>query len=140
VAGRGLTTKFLACLRFAAYNIGALAVCDANGKVIGVISERDYVCKIALLGRSSKSTPIGEVCTRGPNIVVAKKTDTIQTCMRKMLAKDIRHLPVVDQDKGDVIGMLSIKDLIKELQKEKDDIITKLSDFNIGKGAFFEHT
>lgn len=38
-----------------------------------------------------------------------------------------------------VVGMLSIKDLIKELQKEKDDIITKLSDFNIGKGAFFQH-
>lgn len=127
-------------IRFAAYNIGALAVTDTAGKVIGVISERDYVCKIALLGRSSKTTTVGEVCTRGPNIVVAKKTDSIEVCMRKMLAKDIRHLPVVDEEKGDVVGMLSIKDLIKEIQKHKDDIITKLSDFNIGKGAFFEHT
>ena len=54
--------------------------------------------------------------------------------------QDIRHLPVVDDAKKEVVGMLSIKDLIKELQKEKDDIITKLSDFNIGKGAFFEHS
>ena len=44
------------------------------------------------------------------------------------------HLPTIQ-----VVGMLSIKDLIKEIQKEKDDIITKLSDFNIGKGAFFQH-
>ncbi|KAM3569882.1 hypothetical protein VYU27_008030 [Nannochloropsis oceanica] len=125
--------------RFAAYNIGALAVTDSAGKVIGVISERDYVCKIALLGRSSKSTTVGEICTRGSNIVVAKTTDTIATCMKKMLAKDIRHLPVVDDEKKEVVGMLSIKDLIKELQKEKDDIIEKLTDFNLGKGAFFQH-
>ncbi|TFJ86722.1 hypothetical protein NSK_001810 [Nannochloropsis salina CCMP1776] len=116
--------------RFAAYNIGALAVTDQEGKVIGVISERDYVCK---------STTVGEVCTRGSNIVVAKTTDSIATCMKKMLAKDIRHLPVVDDEKKEVVGMLSIKDLIKELQKEKDDIIEKLTDFNLGKGAFFQH-
>jgi predicted transcriptional regulator len=126
--------------RFAAYNIGALAVTNDEGKVVGMMSERDYVCKVALLGRSSKNTKISEVATLGENIVVAKKSDSVDACMRKMLARDIRHLPVVDEESGEVVGLLSIKDLIKELTKEKDDVITKLSDFNLGKGAFFEHT
>ena len=65
---------------------------------------------------------------------------TLRPLRRPLQPQDIRHLPVVDDAKKEVVGMLSIKDLIKELQKEKDDIITKLSDFNIGKGAFFEHS
>ena len=57
----------------------------------------------------------------------------------QMLARDIRHLPVIS-DKGEVRGMLSIKDLIKEVAREKDALITKLSEFKLGRGAFFEHT
>lgn len=60
-------------------------------------------------------------------------------CMRKMLARDIRHLPISD-DQGDVVGMLSIKDIIKEVLIRQNDVIARLTEFNIGKGAFFEHT
>jgi len=57
--------------------------------------------------------------------------------MNKMLLKDIRHLLVIDDNEESFIGMISIKDLIKEIQKENTDTITRLSDFRIGRGAFF---
>jgi CBS domain containing-hemolysin-like protein len=57
--------------------------------------------------------------------------------MQKMMFKDIRHLLIIDDKNNDFIGMISIKDLIKEIQKSNQEIITKLSDFNMGKGAFF---
>lgn len=72
-------------------------------------------------------------------MIVAKTSDCITDCMRKMLSRDIRHLPLEDDD-GEIIGMLSIKDLVKEFAREKDEVIHKLHDFNMGKGAFFEHT
>ena len=144
--------------RFAAYNLGALAV-SSKGKVVGIISERDYVTKIALLGRSSKTTRVSEVATMGANLVVANINDSIEgkgvevfspyrrtliftentECMRKMLGRDIRHLPITDET-GDVVGMLSIKDIIKEVLARQNEVITRLTEFNIGRGAFFEHT
>ncbi|KAG5174989.1 hypothetical protein JKP88DRAFT_101569 [Tribonema minus] len=133
-------TVYEAVQRFAAYNIGALAVTDKGGKVVGIISERDYVCKIALLGRQSQTTKVKEVATMGANIIVAKKSDSLHDCMRKMLARDIRHLPVLDEESGTVVGMLSIKDLIKEVAHEKEALIAKLKDFKLGRGGFFEHT
>ncbi|CAM9549098.1 unnamed protein product, partial [Hapterophycus canaliculatus] len=93
-------TVYEAVQRFAAYNIGALAVTNADEKVIGIVSERDYVSKVALLGKASKSTTVKEIATMGANLVVASKSDTMQECMAKMVARDIRHLPVVDEEKG----------------------------------------
>lgn len=58
--------------------------------------------QVALLGKESKSTPVKEIATMGTNLVVASKSDTMQACMSKMLARDIRHLPVVDEDTGKV--------------------------------------
>jgi CBS domain-containing protein len=107
--------------------------------VNGIISERDYVCKIALLGRNSKSTKVKEIATMGTNIVVAKASDSVSDCMKKMLSRDIRHLPVVD-DSGDVVGLMSIKDLVREVAREKDDLIHKIADFKLGRGGYFEHT
>jgi len=54
-----------------------------------------------------------------------------------MLFKDIRHLLVVDENNNDFVGMISIKDLIKEIMKDKNEIITRLTDFKIGKGGYF---
>jgi CBS domain-containing protein len=78
----------------------------------GIVSERDYICKVALLGKTSKDTPIKEISTRGANIVTALSEDTVDSCMEKMMSKGIRHLPIVDDAKK-VIGMISIKDLVK---------------------------
>ena len=57
--------------------------------------------------------------------------------MNKMLVKDIRHLLLVDSKTDACIGMISIKDLIKAVMKDNQEVITRLSDFNLGKGAFF---
>lgn len=82
----------------------------------GVVSERDYVCKIALLGKTSKETPIKEISTRGANIITAVADESVESCMEKMMNKGIRHLPIVD-DGNKVIGMVSIKDLVKTVIK-----------------------
>ena len=126
-----------AVIRLAVFNIGCLAVTDVNNKVVGVLSERDYVNKIAALGKDDRCVKIKDVCTYAPNIIIAKPEDTIEQCMNKMLFKDIRHLLIFDDAKNDFIGMISIKDLIKEIMKDKNDQITRLTDFNFGKGGYF---
>jgi len=122
--------------KFAAYNVGCLVTVDAEGKISGVVSERDYVCKIALLGKTSKVTPIKEISTKSANLVTASPGETVSGCMAKMLMKDIRHLPLLDED-GKVVGIVSIKDLVKAELKEKEAAIKTLSDFALGRGGHF---
>jgi len=127
-------TVYDAVQRFAAYDIGALVVVDTNGDIAGVVSERDYVTKIALLGRASKETLVKEISTKTDNLVTATASDTLDVCMHKMISKDIRHLPMLGDD-GKVVGMLSIKDLVKGVIAEKEKTIKVLSDFALGKGG-----
>jgi len=129
-------TVYDAVQRFSAFDIGCLVTVDNDGNISGVISERDYVNKIALLGRNSKETKIKEISTKSANLVTASPKDTVDGCMAKMLTKDIRHLPLLD-DTGKVIGMLSIKDLVKSVMAEKEKTIKILSDFALGKGGHF---
>jgi len=123
--------------RFAAFNIGCLAVTDSKNNLVGVLSERDYINKVSALGKNDDIVKVKDICTYTPNIIIAKKDDTIEQCMNKMLFKDIRHLLVIDESNNEFLGMISIKDLIKEVMKNKDEIITRLSDFKIGKGGYF---
>ena len=74
---------------------------NLSGNISGVISERDYVAKIALLGRVSKETTVKEISTKVSNLITATPQDSVDACMEKMLAKDIRHLPLLD-DSGKV--------------------------------------
>mmetsp|Transcript_41749 Transcript_41749/g.71431 ORF Transcript_41749/g.71431 Transcript_41749/m.71431 type:complete len:190 (-) Transcript_41749:214-783(-) len=122
--------------KFAAYNIGCLVTVDGDGKISGVISERDYVCKVALLNKTSKDTPVKEISTKSANLITASPDDTVSDCMAKMLLKDIRHLPLLDES-GGVIGIVSIKDLVKAELKEKEEAIRTLSNFALGKGGHF---
>jgi len=129
-------TVYDAVQRFSAYDIGALVVVDDKGDIAGVVSERDYISKIALLGRTSKDTQIKEISTKTANLVTATPSDDLDSCMEKMVGKDIRHLPLLDDD-GKVVGMLSIKDLVKGVLAEKEKTIKVLSDFALGKGGHF---
>ena len=122
--------------RFNAFNIGCLAVTNNSNKVVGVCSERDYISKVAALDKNMKEVKVKDICTYSP-IIIATKDDSLDSCMSKMLFKDIRHLLILDDKKDEFVGLISIKDLIKEIMKKNDDIITRLSDFKIGKGAFF---
>lgn len=77
-----------------------------------------------------------EIATVGGRITTAKADESVESCMEKMMAKGIRHLPIVD-DKGSVVGMISIKDLVKTVVSDKDQTIKVLSDFALGKGGHF---
>jgi CBS domain-containing protein len=121
--------------KFAANNIGCLVVVDADGGLTGIISERDYISKIALLGRTSKETKVKEIATMSSKLVTVKPDESVENCMEKMLASDIRHLPLVED--GELKGMVSIKDLVKTTIKEKEEAIKVLSDFALGKGGHF---
>jgi len=121
--------------RFTAFKVGCLAVTNKDNKVVGVCSERDFITKVSF-DKSINDVRVKDICTYEP-IIIAKKNDSLETCMNKMMFKDIRHLLVIDDKNEEFIGMISIKDLIKEIINENDDIITRLSDFKMGKGAYF---
>eukprot|EP00525_Craspedostauros_australis_P010426 CAMPEP_0198134338 /NCGR_PEP_ID=MMETSP1442-20131203/60023_1 /TAXON_ID= /ORGANISM="Craspedostauros australis, Strain CCMP3328" /LENGTH=192 /DNA_ID=CAMNT_0043795481 /DNA_START=944 /DNA_END=1522 /DNA_ORIENTATION=+ len=129
-------TVFDAVQKFAAFNIGCLATTGVDGNLTGVVSERDYISKIALLGRTSKDTTIKQISTPASKLVTAKPSDSVDACMEKMLNSNVRHLLLVSED-GELHGMISIKDLVKSVVKEKEQTIRVLSDFALGKGGHF---
>ena len=120
-----------AVARMAAYGIGALAVTEGvgeSGPVIGVISERDYITKVASLGGNPTQIKIGEVCTHGrSNLVTVTLDNPIDACMRKVLARDIRHLLIREKESGSIVGMLSIKDLVKCVVDKHEAVVGKLT-------------
>jgi len=126
-----------AVVRFTAFNVGCLAVTDKNNKVVGVCSERDYINKVAALDKDANLVKVKDICTYGPRIITANKTDSLDDCMNKMMFKDIRHLLILDDKNQDFTGMISIRDLFREILKDKTEAITRLSDFKVGKGGFF---
>ncbi len=79
------TTASNAVKRFSAFNIGCLAVTDAKDNVVGVLSERDYINKVSALGKDDETVKVRDICTYSPKIIIAKKNDSIEQCMNKML-------------------------------------------------------
>lgn len=112
---------FNALKLLADYSAGALMVTD-QGKLVGVISERDYTRKVALQGRNSKETRVAEIMTCNP-YVVSPRTGT-RACMALMSEKKFRHLPVVDGDA--VIGMISIQDIMDDIISDHETTIAEL--------------
>ena len=103
--------------RMTAGRIGCLGV-TKDGNVVGVISERDYLNKIALLEKDPNTVKVEQICTFGEaNLVKVRMNDNIDKCMEKMLGRDIRHLLVMenkaDGSDGSIVGMISIKDVVK---------------------------
>jgi signal-transduction protein with cAMP-binding, CBS, and nucleotidyltransferase domain len=91
-------------------NIGALPVVDGE-KVVGMLTERDYARKIALYGLSSKATPVRAVMTAP--VLYVQLTQTVEDCMILMISIRSRHMPVMD--KGKLVGLVSIGDVVKAL-------------------------
>jgi|SRR4051812_28899545 len=108
--------------------VGALLVTDDN-KLIGILSERDYMRKVALLGRSSKSTEVKDIMTANPITVTPE--ETMDACMALMTEKRIRHLPVVSN--GKLFGMLSIRDLLECTMEEQKHLIQQLEQYIRGE-------
>ena len=107
---------------------GALLVIG-NGKLLGVISERDYARKGILQGRMSKETPVSEIMVSPA--IVATMDSTVEECMRLMTENRVRHLPIVDRDK--VVGVVSIGDLVKSIIIAQAETIDRLQDYLTGK-------
>ena len=123
-------TVFQAIEMMAGRNIGALPVLE-RGKLVGMLSERDYTRKVVLKGRSSKETPVGEIMTRNP--VVVTPDDTVGDCMEIMTNERVRHLPVVEN--GELVGILSIGDLVKWIMSAQTATIDQLTKYVFGEHA-----
>ena len=115
---------FSALQLLAQYEVGALMVMDA-GKLVGVVSERDYTRKIALQGRNSKETKVSEIMT-AQVLTVTPNTGT-RACMALMSEKKIRHLPVVDGNT--VVGMISIRDIMDDIIATHEATIAQLESY-----------
>jgi CBS domain-containing protein len=117
-------TVFDALKLLADYSVGALVVMD-GGKLVGVLSERDYTRKVALQGKSSKETRVSEIMTR--DVLVVSPTTRTGECMALMSQKKIRHLPVVDGNT--VIAMLSIRDIMDDIIAQHEFTISQLESY-----------
>jgi CBS domain-containing protein len=117
-------TVFDALKLLAEHEVGALMVMD-KGKLVGIISERDYTRKIALQGRNSKETRVAEIMTR--NVIVVSPQTRTRNCMVLMSQKKIRHLPVLDGDT--VLGMISIRDIMDDIIADHELTIQQLQSY-----------
>lgn len=108
-------------------NLGALVVVDESGQLIGIFTERDYARKVILRGRSSKETLVRDIMTDSP-VFVTPDTE-IEYCMQLMTNKFIRHLPVIENNQ--LIGLISIGDILKYVISNKDFIIQNLEHYII---------
>ena len=109
-------------------NIGALLVMEAE-KVAGIITERDYARKVVLTSRSSKETPVREIMTSA--VMYVRPDQTNEECMVLMTENRLRHLPVMDGDQ--LIGLVSIGDLVKATISEQQFTIEQLEHYIAGE-------
>jgi CBS domain-containing protein len=121
---RPTDTVFDALRILADHDVGALMVME-GGRLVGIVSERDYTRKVALQGRNSRETTVGEIMTRDV-LVVSPRTPTLDA-MALMSRKKIRHLPVLDG--GTVLGMISIRDILDDIIADHEITIAQLQSY-----------
>lgn len=116
--------------RMVAHDIGALSVsCATTNQIIGVISERDYLQKVAFLEKDPNSTTVAEIATMGvSNLVSVTRGNPIDKCMEKMLAREIRHLLIREKETSEIVGMISVKDIVKCAHQKHKAQLNRLED------------
>lgn len=111
--------------------IGAVLVSEDDRSVVGIFTERDYARKVALMGRTSVNTPVRDVMTSAVRYVTPEQSN--EDCMSLMTEHRIRHLPVMKD--GELVGLLSIGDLVKDIMSEQQFVIDQLENYIMGGGA-----
>ena len=119
---------FDAIALMASKNIGALLVLS-RGRLVGVVSERDYARKVILSGRSSRDTKVEEIMSGSP--VTVTPGHSIEECMRITTNERVRHLPVMEG--GRVVGVVSIGDLVKAIISTQAETIGHLHHYIAGQ-------
>ena len=119
-----IASVYEAIEKMAEEHVGALPVLQ-DGKLVGVVSERDYARKVILKDKSSKQTRVSEIMTQ--DVITVASNDRVESCMELMQRHHIRHLVVVDA--GVVIGMLSLRDLLTEVMAEQASLIDQLEHY-----------
>jgi len=114
--------------RMAEAGVGALVVIE-DGGIVGMFSERDYARKVILKGKASKDTPVRDVMSEKVYYVSPERE--IEECMAIMTDKAIRHLPVMFD--GQLVGLVSIGDVVKAMISEREFIIEQLEQFIMGR-------
>ncbi|TXJ06688.1 MAG: CBS domain-containing protein [Acinetobacter sp.] len=104
--------------------IGALVVTQEN-TVIGIFSERDYARKVALMERSSSDTLVSDIMTS--KVLTIERKHTVEESLQLMTDRHLRHLPVVEN--GQLIGMVSIGDLVKGIIEQQKNLIQQLQNY-----------
>ena len=118
-------TTVLDALRIMAnQNIGSVMVMEGN-QYLGIMTERDYSRKVILLGKSSTDTPVSEIMSR--DFPAITPNDTVEFCMQLMSDKNIRYLPVFENDV--LCGIVSINDVVRETILTHEETITHLKDY-----------
>ena len=122
-------TVYDALVMMSKQNTGALMVLSGN-KVEGILSERDCVRKLDIEGRAARSTKVSDVMTS--KVIYVEATQPLEECMALMIDKNIRHLPVYDG--GKLLGLISVRDVLKEVVDVQKFMISQLEHYITGGG------
>lgn len=107
--------------------IGAIVVVEKQ-HVVGIMSERDYTRKVALMGRTSQHTTVSEIMTT--KVITVSKSHRVDECLELMTEKHLRHLPVLENEQ--LIGLISIGDLVKATMEDQKKLIEQLQQYISG--------
>ena len=121
-------TVYDAIVRMVEGNVGALLVYEGD-RLAGIVTERDYLRRVTLQDRDERTTPVGEIMTA--ELVFVGPDASVEECMAVMTDRRIRHLPVVT-DEREVVGLVSIGDVVKFQSREQSVQIRFLTEFISG--------